>query len=174
MPACTACAKPIEAGLRSCPSCGAAVSAPAPVTELAPRPPRRRRPLFWAFVGVMGLAVAGGGSISLLVLTTSAERRNFARAEPQAAAQPQDGPAEARALLEEAEARRKAADVDGAIGLYLAALRADPSLAEAERELAACYQLKGDTRRAAERYRRYLATDPPDAARVRVVLEGLE
>jgi Tfp pilus assembly protein PilF len=63
--------------------------------------------------------------------------------------------------------------VDGAIRLYLRAEEADPSLAEVHKKLALCYQLKGDTRRAAERYRRYLATDPADADRVRAVLSTL-
>jgi Tfp pilus assembly protein PilF len=63
--------------------------------------------------------------------------------------------------------------VDAAIRLYLRAEQADPTLAEIQKKLALCYQLKGDTRRAAERYRRYLATDPPDADRVRAVLSTL-
>jgi Tfp pilus assembly protein PilF len=64
--------------------------------------------------------------------------------------------------------------VDGAIQLYLRTLDADPGLAEAEKRLAVCYQLKGETRRAADRYRRYLATHPPDADRVRLILQGIE
>jgi hypothetical protein len=83
-------------------------------------------------------------------------------------------PARGAALFQKAEARRAAMDVDGAIRLYLAALEADPRLAEAEKKLALCYQLEGDTKRAAQRYRRYLATDPPDADRVRAVLQTLQ
>ena len=49
-----------------------------------------------------------------------------------------------------------------------------PALAEAQKKLALCYQLKGDRRRATERYRRYLATNPPDADRVRAILGTLE
>ncbi len=80
---------------------------------------------------------------------------------------------EAQSLYRRAEARRAQQDVDVAIRLYLRAERADPTFAEVQKKLALCYQLKGDTRRAAERYRRYLATDPPDAARVRAVLSTL-
>jgi Tfp pilus assembly protein PilF len=63
--------------------------------------------------------------------------------------------------------------VDGAIELYLRAEAADPRLADVQKKLALCYQLKGDTRRAAERYRRYLATGPQDADRVRAILSTL-
>jgi serine/threonine protein kinase len=82
-------------------------------------------------------------------------------------------PARAQRLFKQAEARRAAQDVDGAIRLYLAAEAADPDLAEVQKKLALCYQLKGDTKRAAERYRRYLATDPGDADRVRAILTTL-
>jgi Tfp pilus assembly protein PilF len=63
--------------------------------------------------------------------------------------------------------------VDAAIRLYLEAEAADPELAEIQKKLALCYQLKGDTRRAAERYRRYLATGPDDADSVRAILSTL-
>ncbi len=82
-------------------------------------------------------------------------------------------PQKARKLFRRAEARRAGQDVDGAIQLYLAAEAADPELAEVQKKLALCYQLKGDTRRAAERYRRYLATSPRDADRVRAILSTL-
>lgn len=81
--------------------------------------------------------------------------------------------AKALALYRRAEGRRAEQDVDGAIELYLAAEAADPRLPEVQKKLALCYQLKGDTRRAAERYRRYLATDPDDADRVRAILPTL-
>jgi tetratricopeptide (TPR) repeat protein len=80
----------------------------------------------------------------------------------------------AQALFRKAEARRAAQDVDGAIRLYLAAEASDPGLAEVQKKLALCYQLKGDRRRAAERYRRYLATGPDDAERVRAILSTLQ
>ena len=64
--------------------------------------------------------------------------------------------------------------MDAAIPLYLAALKANPSLAEAHKSSALCYQLKGDRRRAAERYRKYLATNPKDAERVKIILSTLE
>jgi Tfp pilus assembly protein PilF len=76
-------------------------------------------------------------------------------------------------LLEQAELRRAEQDVDGAIRLYLRAEAADPGLAEVQKKLALCYQLKGDTDRAAERYRMYLATEPRDADKVRAILETL-
>jgi tetratricopeptide (TPR) repeat protein len=79
----------------------------------------------------------------------------------------------AEELFRRAEQRRAEQDVDGAIRLYLRAEAADPSLAEVQKKLALCYQLKGDTGRAAERYRRYLEADPPDAEKVRAILETL-
>jgi eukaryotic-like serine/threonine-protein kinase len=90
------------------------------------------------------------------------------------AAAPRRDPAKALALFRKGEARRAGQDVDGAIQLYLAAEASDPGLAEVQKKLGLCYQLKGDTRRAAERYRRYLATAPADADRVRAVLSTLE
>ncbi len=83
-------------------------------------------------------------------------------------------PAKALALYKKAEARRAEQDIDGAIKLYLAAEASDADLADVQKRLALCYQLKGDTRRAADRYRRYLATRPPDAERVRAILSTLE
>jgi len=80
----------------------------------------------------------------------------------------------ALALFKRAESRRAEQDVDGAIQLYLAAEAADPGLADVHKKLGLCYQLKGDARRAAERYRRYLATGPADAARVRAILATLQ
>jgi hypothetical protein len=83
-------------------------------------------------------------------------------------------PAKALALYRKGEARRAEQDIDGAIKLYLAAESSDPRLADVQKKLALCYQLKGDTRRAADRYRRYLATRPADAERVRAILSTLE
>ncbi len=83
-------------------------------------------------------------------------------------------PAKAVALFKKAEARRGDQDIDGAIKLYLAAEASDSDLADVQKKLALCYQLKGDTRRAAARYRRYLATRPPDAERVKAILSTLE
>jgi serine/threonine protein kinase len=83
-------------------------------------------------------------------------------------------PGRAAALLKKAEAHRARQEVDAAIPLYLAALKADPSLAEAHKKVALCYQLKGDAGHAAEHYKRYLASDPPDADRVRAILGTLE
>jgi serine/threonine-protein kinase len=79
----------------------------------------------------------------------------------------------AQALYRKAEARRAAHDLDHAIELYLQAEAADPGLAEIQKRLGLCYQQKGDGRRAAERYRRYLATGPADAERVRAILATL-
>jgi serine/threonine-protein kinase len=83
-------------------------------------------------------------------------------------------PAKALALFKKGEARRSGQDFDGAIKLYLAAEASDPGLADVQKKLGLCYQLKGDTRRAADRYRKYLATKPADAERVRAILSTLE
>ena len=83
-------------------------------------------------------------------------------------------PAKAMALLRKAEAHRARQEVEAAIPLYLAALEADPSLAEAHKKVALCYQIKGDPERAVLHYKRYLASDPPDADRVRAILGTLE
>jgi tetratricopeptide (TPR) repeat protein len=83
-------------------------------------------------------------------------------------------PARARALAQQGDALRAGQDVRGAIKAYLAAEAADPSLAEVQKKLGLCYQLQGDPARAAERYRRYLATGPEDAAKVRLILETLQ
>ncbi len=81
--------------------------------------------------------------------------------------------ARAVALYERAEARRAAQDARGAIQLYLAAEAADPTLHQVHKKLALCYQQQGDRRRAAERYRKYLATNPDDADKVKAILAGL-
>jgi tetratricopeptide (TPR) repeat protein len=65
-------------------------------------------------------------------------------------------------------------DMDGAIRLYLQAEAADPGLVDVQKRLGLAYQLKGDTRRARERYRRYLATGPEDAEKVKAILETLQ
>jgi serine/threonine-protein kinase len=83
-------------------------------------------------------------------------------------------PVKALALYEKGEAKRAQQDIDGAIKLYLAAEQADPELADVQKKLGLCYQLKGDTKRAADRYRKYLATRPSDAERVKVILSTLE
>ena len=84
------------------------------------------------------------------------------------------GQRRAAALYRFADERRARQDIDGAIRLYQAALAADPGIVEAHKKLALCYEEKGEPRRAAAEYRRYLSTDPPDADRVRAALEGLE
>jgi serine/threonine-protein kinase len=83
-------------------------------------------------------------------------------------------PAKALALFEKGESKRSQQDIDGAIKLYLAAEASDPGLADVQKKLGLCYQLKGDTRRAADRYRKYLATKPADAERVKAILSTLE
>jgi tetratricopeptide (TPR) repeat protein len=80
----------------------------------------------------------------------------------------------ARTLLARGDAARGQADLDGAIQAYLAAEAADPSLAELQKKLALCYQQQGKDKEAAARYRRYLATNPPDAAKVRTILTTLQ
>ena len=83
-------------------------------------------------------------------------------------------PAKALALYKRGEAKRSEQDIDGAIKLYLAAEASDPSLADVQKKLGLCYQLRGDTRKAADRYRKYLASQPADAERVRAILSTLE
>jgi tetratricopeptide (TPR) repeat protein len=83
-------------------------------------------------------------------------------------------PARARALAQKGDALRASQDVAGAIQAYLAAEAADPSLAEVQKKLGLCYQLQGDPAKAAAHYRRYLATGPEDAAKVRLILETLQ
>ena len=46
-------------------------------------------------------------------------------------------------------------------------------MVQVHKKLALCYQLQGDTRRAAERYRRYLSHDPEDSDKVRAILATL-
>ena len=77
-------------------------------------------------------------------------------------------------LFKQAEGLRARQEVDGAIPLYLEALKADPGLAEAHKKLALCYQLKGDKKHAIQQYRRYLLTFPKDADWVRAILDTLE
>jgi eukaryotic-like serine/threonine-protein kinase len=95
--------------------------------------------------------------------------------ERKAAKKPSRRPDRARAvgLYERAEVRRAAQDPRGAIKLYLAAEAADPTLHQVHKKLALCYQQQGDKRRAAERYRKYLATNPDDADKVKAILAGL-
>jgi tetratricopeptide (TPR) repeat protein len=83
-------------------------------------------------------------------------------------------PQKALALYKKGEAKRSDQDIDGAIKLYLAAEASDPDLADVQKKLGLCYQLRGDTRRAADRYRKYLATKPADAERVKAILSTLE
>jgi serine/threonine-protein kinase len=83
-------------------------------------------------------------------------------------------PAKALALYKKGQAKQSEQDIDGAIKLYLAAEASDPGLAEVQKRLGVCYQLRGDTKKAASRYRKYLATQPVDAERVKVILSTLE
>jgi len=83
-------------------------------------------------------------------------------------------PAKALALYEKGEAKRSKQDIEGAIKLYLSAEQSDPGLADVQKKLGLCYQLKGDTKRAADRYRKYLASKPADSERVKAVLSTLE
>lgn len=79
----------------------------------------------------------------------------------------------ALATLEKAEARRTQRDFDGAVQLFLAAEELDPSLPQIQKGLAHCYQSQGKNRMAVERYQRYLASNPGDAAEVRTLMEAL-
>jgi serine/threonine-protein kinase len=84
------------------------------------------------------------------------------------------GRAQAAELVKKGDALRQAGDLDGAIRAFLAAEAADPAQPTLQKKLAVCYQQQGDTKAATERYRRYLASDPPDAAKVRLILESLQ
>ncbi len=84
------------------------------------------------------------------------------------------GRVQAQELLKRGDGLRASGDVDGAIRAYLASEAADPSLVALQKKLAVCYQQQGDTKAARDRYQRYLATDPPDAAKVRLILETLQ
>jgi serine/threonine-protein kinase len=90
---------------------------------------------------------------------------------------PAQGPgrkANAADLIKKGDGLRAGGDVDGAIKAYLAAEAADPALPALQKKLAVCYQQQGETAAAKARYQRYLATDPPDAAKVRLILETLQ
>jgi serine/threonine-protein kinase len=82
--------------------------------------------------------------------------------------------AQAADLVKKGDGLRAEGNVDGAIKAYLAAEAADPSLPALQKKLAVCYQQQGDTASARTRYQRYLATDPPDAAKVKMILETLQ
>jgi len=82
--------------------------------------------------------------------------------------------AQAHELVKKGDGLRAGGDVEGAIKAYLAAESIDPALPALQKKLAVCYQQQGDTAAARERYRRYLGTDPPDAAKVRLILENLQ
>jgi len=87
------------------------------------------------------------------------------------------GPArrvQAQELVKKGDVLRSSGDVEGAIRAYLAAETVAPALPAIQKKLAVCYQQQGDTGAARERYRRYLASDPPDAAKVRLILETLQ
>jgi serine/threonine-protein kinase len=83
-------------------------------------------------------------------------------------------PAEARSLMKEGDGLRSQLDCKGAINLYLQAEAADPGLNEVHKKLAICYQSVGDTKKAVKRFERYLATDPPDAEKVKLILSTLK
>ncbi len=86
---------------------------------------------------------------------------------------PRRDSARARALYRMAEAKRRSLDTRAAVRLYLRAADLDPGLPEVHKKLGQCYQLLGDIPRAREHYRKYLATAPPDADRVRASLDML-
>jgi serine/threonine-protein kinase len=82
-------------------------------------------------------------------------------------------PDRARDYLKQGDALRAQLDCKGAIPIYLAAEAADPQLAEVQKKLAICYQSIGDTKKAVRRYERYLASDPADAEKVKLILSTL-
>lgn len=101
------------------------------------------------------------------------EPKDAASAPPERPAGGRRDVARARVLYRQAEARRRSMDTRAAVALYLRAAEADPGLADVHKKLGQCYQLLGDLPRAREHYRRYLATAPPDADRIRASLEML-
>ena len=145
---------------------GAVAPAPAGAAALpAAAPPRSAQP--------------AGAAEPPATPATRTEAWGPARSPP-AAEKPPPGPAarkpdrgRALTLYQRAEARRAGQDTAEAIRLYLAAEAADPSLYQVHKKLALCYQIQGDKRRAAERYRRYLAHNPADADKVRAILATL-
>jgi serine/threonine protein kinase len=82
-------------------------------------------------------------------------------------------PAQAKSFVAQGNGLRASGDCEGAIRLYKQAEAADPGLAEVQKRMAMCYQQLGDMKSAVRRYERYLATDPPDAAKVKAVLSTL-
>jgi tetratricopeptide (TPR) repeat protein len=77
-------------------------------------------------------------------------------------------------LLARGDAARGQQDLEGAVKAYLAAEAADPTLVELQKKLGLCYQQLGRDQEAAARYRRYLASSPPDAAKVQAILSTLQ
>ena len=159
--------------------------------EPGPAPRRSRAPLLAAAAVVLAaggaggfLAVRGGATAtptSTPIATPTSTPTSTEGSAP--SADPEKPSARVRsrrpdrvralALYQQAEARRAEQDAARAIQLYLAAEAADPSMYQVHKKLALCYQLQGDNRRAAERYRRYLAHDPEDADKVRAILATL-
>jgi serine/threonine-protein kinase len=82
-------------------------------------------------------------------------------------------PAEARSLMKQGDGLRAKLDCAGAIPLYKQAAAADPGLAEVQKKMAICYQSLGETKKAVRHYERYLATDPADAEKVKLILSTL-
>jgi serine/threonine-protein kinase len=82
-------------------------------------------------------------------------------------------PAEARSLMKQGDGLRAQLDCAGAIPLYKQAEAADPGLSEVLKKLAICYQSIGETKKAVRHYERYLATDPADAEKVKLILSTL-
>jgi tRNA A-37 threonylcarbamoyl transferase component Bud32 len=83
-------------------------------------------------------------------------------------------PARAKSLLAQGNGLRAAGDCKGAIGLYQQAETADPGLAEVQKRMALCYQMLGEKDAAVRHFKKYLATDPDDAAKVQSIVETLK
>ena len=79
----------------------------------------------------------------------------------------------AQRLLEQARTKLPA-EPDAALALLAQAEKADPTLGEVHKRAATAHQLKGDLASAKVELQRYLATNPPDAAKVRAVLSTLQ
>ena len=153
---------------------GAQASAPAPTpTEPVAPPSPSPQPAPQGGEGAQPSAAAATPTETAPPTATEA-----APPEPPAALAPpkpiKADRAKARSLLAKGDEARGQAELDAAIRAYLGAEAADPGLAEVQKKLALCYQQQGDLPAARARYRKYLASNPPDAAKVKAVLQALE
>jgi hypothetical protein len=153
----------------------ASAPVPAPVQAVAPppaAPPPVQEPVpAQAAIPTLAAPPSAPTIPTAPTVTTTVARPSPPRPPP---AQGPGRKAQAADLIKKGDGLRAGGDVDGAIKAYLAAESADPALPTLQKKLAVCYQQQGDTASARTRYQRYLATDPPDAAKVKLILETLQ